>query len=141
MSTNAKGTQPPAGGPGGPGSLLAQPLSLPSAGRTAAYAGLLLLGAVVGVAGSLVQGAFFPGGLLLALAGTAGTFLAGARLMASRAGAAVPVVGWLIAVVLLTTSRPEGDFVFGAGLRPYLFLLGGMVVAMICATLGGGRDR
>ncbi|MET8577977.1 DUF6113 family protein [Streptomyces sp. NPDC005012] len=120
---------------------MAQPLRLPSAGRTAAYAGLLLLGAVVGVAGALVQGAFFPGGLLLALAGTAGTFLAGARLMTSRAGAAVPVVGWLIAVVLLTTSRPEGDFVFGAGLRPYLFLLGGMVVAMICATLRGGRDR
>ncbi|MEU3558021.1 DUF6113 family protein [Streptomyces fragilis] len=123
------------------GSLLAQPLRMPSAGRTAAYAGLLLLGAVVGVAGALVQGAFFPAGLLLALAGAAGTFLGGARLTGTRAGAAVPVVGWLAAVVLLTTSRPEGDFVFGASLRPYLFLLGGMVVAMICATLGGGRNR
>jgi hypothetical protein len=129
--------------PGRPaaGSLLAQPLRMPSAGRTAAYAGLLLLGAVVGVAGALVQGAYFPGGLLLALAGAAGTFLGGARLTGARAGAAVPVVGWLVAVVLLTTSRPEGDFVFGASLRPYLFLLGGMVVAMICATLGGGRNR
>ncbi|MEU9576721.1 DUF6113 family protein [Streptomyces chilikensis] len=134
MSVSDKGPRP-VGGP------LAQPLRMPSAGRTAAYAGLFLLGALVGAAGALVQGAFFPGGLLLALAGAAGTFLGGARLLASRAGAAVPVAGWLVAVVLLTTSRPEGDFVFGAGLRPYLFLLGGMLVAMICATLGGGRDR
>ncbi|WP_151771417.1 DUF6113 family protein [Streptomyces abyssomicinicus] len=132
---NDKGPRPAAGSP------LAQPLRLPSAGRTAAYAGLFLCGALVGVAGALVQAAFFPGGLLLALAGAAGTFLGGSRLMASRAGAAVPVAGWLVAVVLLTTSRPEGDFVFGASLRPYLFLLGGIVVAMICATLGGGRNR
>jgi hypothetical protein len=134
MSVSDKGPAPSAG------SLMAQPLRLPSPGRTAAYAGLFLVGALVGVAGALVQAAFFPGGLLLAL-GAAGTFLGGARLLDSRAGAAVPVVGWLAAVVLLTSSRPEGDFVFAASLRPYLFLLGGMVVAMICATLGGGRNR
>ncbi|MFB7504475.1 DUF6113 family protein [Streptomyces broussonetiae] len=124
----------------GPGSLLAQPLQRPSAGRIAAYAGLFLLGAVVGFAGTLVQAAWFPGGLLLALAGAAGLFLGGAYATRGRGGAVAPVAGWIIAVVLLTTSRPEGDFLFGAGGGSYLFLLGGMVLAVICATLGAGRQ-
>jgi hypothetical protein len=122
------------------GSALAQPLPRPSAGRIAAYLGLLLLGAVVGAAGTLVQAAWFPGGLLLALAGGAGLFLGGSRATGSRAGAVAPAVGWMIAVVLLTSTRPEGDFLFGAGLGSYLFLLGGMAVAVMCATLGLGRQ-
>lgn len=119
----------------------AQPsLGMPSAGRAAAHVGLFLLGAVVGVAGGLVQAAWFPGGLLLALLGAAGLFLGGAQATGSRAGAVAPAAGWLIAVVLLTASRPEGDFLFGAGLGSYLFLLGGMAVAVMCATLGRGRQ-
>lgn len=66
--------------------LMAQPLRPPSAGRAAALLGLLVLGALVGVAGALVQPAWFPGGLLLALAGEAGTVLGAARL--TRAGPA-----------------------------------------------------
>jgi hypothetical protein len=122
------------------GSALAQPLQRPSAGRIAAYLGLLLLGAVVGAAGTLVQAAWFPGGLLLALAGAAGLFLGGSRATGSRAGAVAPAAGWMIAVVLLTSTRPEGDFFFGAGFGSYLFLLGGMAVAVMCATLGLGRQ-
>ncbi|MEU3841001.1 DUF6113 family protein [Streptomyces sp. NPDC028635] len=123
----------------GSGSLLAQPLRPPSPGRAAACLGLFVLGGVVAVAGALVQAGWFPGGLLLALAGAAGLFLGGARALGSRAGAVAPVAGWMITVVLLTTSRPEGDFLFGAGGGSYLFLLGGMAVAVICATLGAGR--
>ncbi|WP_330337982.1 DUF6113 family protein [Streptomyces sp. NBC_00557] len=124
----------------GPGSLLAQPLGRPSAGRIAAYLGLLVLGAVVGLAGALVQAAWFPGGLLLALAGAAGLFLGGAYATGGRGGAVAPVVGWIVTVILLTTARPEGDFLFGAGLGSYLFLLGGMALAVICATVGAGRQ-
>ncbi|MEU2734902.1 DUF6113 family protein [Streptomyces sp. NPDC007095] len=122
------------------GSALAQPLPRPSAGRIVAHLGLFLLGAVVGAAGTLVQAAWFPGGLLLALAGAAGLFLGGSRATGSRAGAVAPAVGWMIAVVLLTSTRPEGDFFFGAGFGSYLFLLGGMAVAVMCATLGLGRQ-
>ncbi|MFE0449894.1 DUF6113 family protein [Streptomyces sp. NPDC058914] len=122
------------------GSMLAQPLRRPSAGRIAALLGLLLLGAVTGLAGALVQSGWFPGGLLLALAGAAGLFLGGARALGSRSGAVAPAAGWMITVVLLTASRPEGDFFFGAGGGSYLFLLGGMALAVICATLGGGRQ-
>ncbi|MFE9093868.1 DUF6113 family protein [Streptomyces sp. NPDC007264] len=118
---------------------LAQPPGLPSGGRIAAYLGLFLLGAVVGAAGGLVQSGWFPGGLLLALAGAAGLFTGGALATGVRAGALAPAAGWMIAVVLLTASRPEGDFLFGAGLGSYLFLLGGMAVAVICATFAPGR--
>ncbi|MFF3499032.1 MULTISPECIES: DUF6113 family protein [unclassified Streptomyces] len=124
----------------GHGSPLAQPLRPPSAGRAAAYLGLLLLGAVTGAAGALVQSGWFPGGLLLALAGAAGLFLGGARALRGRGGAVAPAAGWMIAVVLLTTARPEGDFMFGAGGGSYLFLLGGMALAVICATLAPGRQ-
>ncbi|MEU3953181.1 DUF6113 family protein [Streptomyces achromogenes] len=125
---------------GRPGPLLAQPLRPPSPGRVAALAGLFLLGALVGAAGALVQAAWFPGGLLLALAGAAGAFLGGSYATRGRGGAVAPAVGWLVAVVLLTTTRPEGDFLFGAGGGSYLFLLGGMVLAVICATVGVVRQ-
>ncbi|MFC9292225.1 DUF6113 family protein [Streptomyces sp. NPDC057052] len=122
------------------GSLLPQPLQRPPAARIAAYLGLLLLGALTALAGALVQAGWFPGGLLLALAGAAGLFLGGARAVGSRAGAVAPAAGWMIAVVLLTAGRPEGDFLFGAGGGSYLFLLGGMALAVICATIGWGRQ-
>ncbi|MEV0223267.1 DUF6113 family protein [Streptomyces sp. NPDC050704] len=122
------------------GSMLAQPPVAPSAGRIAVHLGLFVLGAVVGVAGGLVQAGWFPGGLLLALAGAAGLFLGGAQATGGRAGAVAPAAGWMVAVILLTASRPEGDFLFAAGAGSYLFLLGGMAVAVMCATLGRGRQ-
>lgn len=134
MSTTGRSGVPrgATGAPGG-GSPLAQPLN---GGRVAAYLALFLLGALVGAAGALVQAAWFPGGLLLALVGAGGLFLGGSRATCARAGAVAPAAGWLIAVMLLTSTRPEGDFVFGAGFASYLFLLGGLAVAVICATLG-----
>ncbi|MEV0318785.1 DUF6113 family protein [Streptomyces sp. NPDC050658] len=115
------------------GSALAQPLN---PGRIGAYILLFALGAVIGTAGALVQGGWFPGGLLLALLGAAGLFHGGSRAVGTRAGAVAPAAGWLVAVMLLTATRPEGDFLFGAGLGSYAFLLGGMAVAVMCATLG-----
>ncbi|MFE9169380.1 DUF6113 family protein [Streptomyces kebangsaanensis] len=120
--------------------MLAQPFKPPPAGRIAACLGLFLLGVVVGVAGALVQAAWFPGGLLLALAGAAGLFLGGARAVGSRSGAVAGAAGWAVVVVLLTAGRPEGDFMFAAGGGSYIFLLGGMALAVICATMGRGRQ-
>ncbi|MEU5367257.1 DUF6113 family protein [Streptomyces sp. NPDC005925] len=114
---------------------MARPLRPPAAGRAAAYLFLFLLGGVVALAGTLVQAAWFPGGLLLALAAEAGLCLGAARALNSRGGAAAAAGGWMLAVVLLTAGRPEGDFLFGASGGSYLFLLGGMAVAVICATL------
>ncbi|MFF2022478.1 DUF6113 family protein [Streptomyces sp. NPDC058171] len=123
----------PAPDPGPGGFLLQGP---PPAGRIAAYGLLFVLGLVIGVAGSLIQGAWFPGGLLLSLAGTGGLFLGGAFATRTRAGAVAPAAGWLVAVILLTSSRPEGDFLFATGFGSYAYLLGGIAVAVMCATLG-----
>ncbi|WP_327295442.1 MULTISPECIES: DUF6113 family protein [unclassified Streptomyces] len=107
----------------------------PNPRRIAAYFGLAVLGALTGLAGALVQAGWFPGGLVLALLGAAAVFYGGRVATGTAIGAGAPAVGWLVAVILLTATRPEGDFVFGAGTASYVFLLGGMVAAVICATV------
>ncbi|MCL6297724.1 DUF6113 family protein [Streptomyces kronopolitis] len=104
-------------------------------GRAGTYALLLVAGVLVAVAGTLVQAAWFPGGLLLALGGVAALFYGGGRATGTPAGVLVPGAAWLVTVFLLLSDvRPEGDFLFGAGLGSYVFLLGGILVAVICAT-------
>ncbi|GAA2480907.1 DUF6113 family protein [Streptomyces gobitricini] len=105
------------------------------AGRIAAYVGLAVLGAVVGLAGALVQAAWFPGGLLLALAACVGLFYGGLRATGTQLGAVAPGVGWLVAVVLLSLGRPEGDQVFWGGLAELVYVVGGMAAAVMCATM------
>jgi hypothetical protein len=103
--------------------------------RYAAYALLAVLGVAVGIAGALVQDAWFPGGLLLALAGSAGLFWGGAKLTRNRVGAALPAGLWLATVLFLSSARPEGDFLFANGIAPYVYLLGGSMAGVMCATL------
>ncbi|MER5770669.1 DUF6113 family protein [Streptomyces sp. NPDC001985] len=123
-----------------------RPVSL-RLGRAAAYTGLALLGAVVGTAGSLVQGAWFPGGLLLSLLAAAGLFHGSGKLTGTPFGVVASGVGWLGAVLLLSMGRPEGDGVFSAGIGPVVFIIGGMAIAVMCATMtrpaqpGGGTAR
>ncbi|MFE6778265.1 DUF6113 family protein [Streptomyces sp. NPDC057702] len=120
------------GGTSGGGAWLAKPLS-PL--RIGVYAVLVVVGAVVGVAGALVQSAWFPGGLLLALLGLTALCYGGLYATGARAGAWSPAGGWLMVVLFLTATRPEGDFVFGSGVGSYLFLLGGMFAGVMCATV------
>nr|WP_314622356.1 DUF6113 family protein [Streptomyces sp. DSM 40976] len=96
---------------------------------------MVALGALVGTAGALVQAAWFPGGLLLGLLATAAVFYGGLRATGTQVGVVVAGCGWLLAVILLSFGRPEGDGVFGGGAGDLLFLFGGMAVAVICATL------
>lgn len=110
--------------------------STPSPGvRYALYGALLVLGALVGSAGSLVQAAWFPGGLILALLASTGLFYGGLRATGTQVGVASAGAGWLVAVILLSLGRPEGDGVFGGGGGELLFLFGGMALAVMCATL------
>ncbi|MFJ9428820.1 DUF6113 family protein [Streptomyces sp. NPDC101490] len=103
--------------------------------RLAWYAGLAVLGLLVGAAGALVQAAWFPGGLLLGLLATAGLFYGGLRATGTQIGVAAGGGGWLVAVILLSFGRPEGDGVFGGGAGELLFLFGGMAAAVMCTTL------
>ena len=98
------------------------------------YVALGLLGVVVGVAGSLVQDGWFPGGLILALLGSAALFHGGAVLTRDRLGAGIPTATWFLTVMYASISRPEGDFLFAAGVGPYVYLLGGMAVGVVRAT-------
>ncbi|MFF3395530.1 DUF6113 family protein [Streptomyces sp. NPDC002669] len=115
--------------------------------RIVSYVGLALLGALVGIAGSLVQAAWFPAGLLLALLAAGGLFYGGRRVFDTQLGALAPAAGWLISIVVLLGGRPEGDYVFGGELGLILFMIGGMAVAVICATMsrsllrGADSDR
>ncbi|MFJ9415991.1 DUF6113 family protein [Streptomyces sp. NPDC101227] len=105
-------------------------------GRIGIYVLLLVAGVLVALAGTLVQAAWFPGGLLLALAGVCGLFYGGVTATGTLAGALIPGAGWLVALVLLLGNvRPEGDFLFGAGISSSLFLGGGSLLAVICATV------
>lgn len=106
-----------------------------TAARLLACAGLAVLGVLVGAAGALLQAAWFPGGLLFALLAVGALCYGGLKGTGTRAGAVTAAAGWLIAVLWLTTARPEGDFVFGAGVGSYIFLLGGMGVAVMSATV------
>ncbi|ONI55464.1 MULTISPECIES: DUF6113 family protein [unclassified Streptomyces] len=106
----------------------------PNPARIAAYFGLAVLGALVALAGTLIQAAWFPGGLIIALAGSAGLFYGGRILTGTQIGALAPAVGWFITVFLLLSGRPEGDYVFGDELGLVLFMLGGTAVAVMCAT-------
>ncbi|MFC9706252.1 DUF6113 family protein [Streptomyces sp. NPDC056943] len=113
------------------------PAALPTSpgARYAWYGALVVLGALVGTAGALVQAAWFPGGLLLGLLATAAVFYGGLRATGTQVGVVAAGCGWLLAVILLSFGRPEGDGVFGGGAGDLLFLFGGMAVAVICATL------
>ncbi|MFH8365768.1 DUF6113 family protein [Streptomyces sp. NPDC018031] len=103
--------------------------------RIGGYLFLAVLGVLTGIAGALVQAAWFPGGLLLALLGLMALTYGGVQLTRTRLGGVVPAVGWAVVVLFLTASRPEGDFVFTVGAGSYVFLLGGMVVGVMCATM------
>lgn len=111
--------------------------------RVLAHLFLAVLGLLVGTAAVLVQGGWFPGGLLLSLAASAGLFWGGALLTRSRSGAVAAAAAWAVAVLSLVFFPPtEGDFLMAAGTGSDIFLLVGMLAAVICATLAPpGKPR
>ena len=97
-------------------------------------------------AGALVQSGWFPGGLLLALAAVAGAVLRRSEAHRHPVGGGVPRRCVAHHVLLLSSARPEGDFLFAAGIGPYIYLSAGALVGVICATLpqlpsSGVNDR
>jgi hypothetical protein len=106
-----------------------------SRGRIAAYALLTVLGAAVGLAGCFVQALWFPGGLLLALAGAFALFYGGRTLTGTKLGAGLPALGWFGLLLVANSPRPEGDFLVAASAGSFVFLLGGLALAVICATM------
>ncbi|MEU8772700.1 DUF6113 family protein [Streptomyces sp. NPDC048606] len=111
-------------------------------GRIAVLLGLLVLGVLAGGAGWLVVDLWLPAGLLLALLALFGLFLGARLLTGGGLGVGVAAAGWFLSYVLLGVPRPEGDFLLGSsGIGMYAYLLGGSIVAVICATMRGPVDR
>ncbi len=111
-------------------------------GRIAALVALLAAGVLTGLAGWLVVDLWLPGGLVLALLALFGLFLGGRIALGTGAGVGAGAVGWFLAYVMLGVPRPEGDFLLGSsGIAMYAYLLGGTVVAVMCATLRTPFDR
>lgn len=108
---------------------------------TLSYLVLLVLGFLVGTAGSFIQAAWFPGGLLLALAASTGLAFGGRMVTQSRLGGVLPSAAWLVTVLLLMTGRSEGDFVFANGIGPYAFLLIGTMVGVMSGTMPMQSER
>ncbi|MGW8378715.1 DUF6113 family protein [Streptomyces sp. ODS28] len=103
--------------------------------RVLLYIGLGVLGLLVGAAGALVQAGWTPVGLVLAMAASVGVFWGGSKLSRTKVGAIAPGVGWTLAVALLMVSRPEGDFMFGGSISTFVYVWGGMLAAVMCATI------
>ncbi|WP_411102051.1 DUF6113 family protein [Streptomyces sp. cmx-4-9] len=111
-------------------------------GRIAACLGLLAAGALTGAAGWLVVDLWFPAGLLLGLLALFGLFLGGRILLGTGLGVGGAAAGWFLAYVVLSLPRPEGDFLLGSsGIGMYAYLLGGTVLAVMCATMRDPRHR
>ena len=101
-------------------------------------------GACAGVLGSFVHPlvlAGLPVGLAVAAALSAGVFVTSGLLL-GRPGAAAAALGWLVAVLVLASRRPEGDLVVPGSVAGYVWLLGGTLLAGGCVALPYGRgDR
>ena len=101
-------------------------------------------GACAGVLGSFVHPlvlAGLPVGLAVAAALSAGVFVT-SGLLVGRPGAAAAALGWLVAVLVLASRRPEGDLVVPGSVAGYVWLLGGTLLAGGCVALPYGRgDR
>ncbi|MEU6311113.1 DUF6113 family protein [Streptomyces sp. NPDC047014] len=113
-----------------------------TAGRIAGCLALLVLGALTGAAGWLVVDLWFPAGLLLALLALFGLFLGGRIALGTGVGIGGAAAGWFLSYVLLGVPRPEGDFILSSsGIGMYAYLLGGTVLAVMCATMRLPEDR
>lgn len=107
-------------------------------GRLLLHAVLLALGVLVGALGSFVHAqvvAGVPVGLLCAYALTAAALATAGLATRSRSGPAAISAGWLLALLLLSAPRPEGDLVVAGDLAGYAWSLGGLVLAAVAVAV------
>lgn len=108
----------------------------------AAYGALFVLGVGVGGYGSFYYSVPLgpvPIGLFLAIAATYVTCWLGGRGMKTKSGAAVPALGWFVAVLTFSQNRVEGDFLLTGQLVSYGFLFGGALAAVLAVSLSQSR--
>lgn len=110
--------------------------------RRATYALLVFIGIELGLIGSFLSlqvlhlaGVAVPVGPVVAVVANLATGVWAVRITRNRAAAAAPGLGWLATVLLLSTSRGEGDLVITNSGKGVAFLLLG---ALAWALAGAG---
>jgi hypothetical protein len=108
-----------------------------------AYGVLGVLGIALGVVGSfLYSGTIGPvpvAAIVLILINLAALWLSGWA-MNSPLGVLVPAAGWLIVVVVMSARRPEGDLVITGTMPGYVFMVGGMIAALVAVVVAMSRS-
>jgi Family of unknown function (DUF6113) len=100
-----------------------------------------LAGATAGVLGSFVHAlevGWVPVGLLVGLA-LSGSVVMSCRLLAGRSAAVAAALGWLVAVLVLSGQRPEGDLVVANTAAGQVWLFAGTALVGACIALPLGR--
>jgi hypothetical protein len=104
----------------------------------ALYCALALLGAVIGLLGSFAQGWVLGtvpvAVVLLTMINFLVPWLAG-RAVGTRMAAAVPAVAWAVVTSVMSVPRAEGDLIVPGTLEGYLFIIAGLVAAVIAVSL------
>ena len=114
--------------------------------RVVGLIALLLLGAVIGIAGAFVQaqrvlvdlpwgGVVIPWGVPLVWVALVAAVRAGAWWLGTRWGSWSVLAGWLVATVALSAESPSGDLALSGGSRQLTYLLGGVIIGSAAATL------
>ncbi len=111
--------------------------------RRATYLVLGFIGVELGLIGAFLalevlhlSAVAVPVGPVVAVIGNVATGLWAVRITGNRTAAAAPALGWLISVLLLSSSRGEGDVVITNSGRGVAFLLLG-AAAWVAAAVGG----
>ncbi|GGL10578.1 hypothetical protein GCM10014719_10620 [Planomonospora parontospora subsp. antibiotica] len=131
---------PEAGPETGPGTGGAQAAAGPPPRpvTAAAYAVLVLLGALMGLLGGFQHSWYLRPVPVSAIGWVLGVFAVchgAGRAMGGRAGAMAPAAGWLAVTTLWLTARPEGDLVIADDVSGYVYLYGGLLAALAGALL------
>ncbi len=104
----------------------------------ATYGMLLVLGFVVGVYGAFYSSLWVgvvPVGVVAAVVANFVMCRAAGRMLRARLSGLVPAGGWVVAMVLLSSRRPEGDLIITGSRLGYMLLFGGTIAAALGASL------
>jgi hypothetical protein len=112
---------------------------------------LLILGAVIGLAGAFVQAqrvlldlpwgtTAVPWGVPLVWLALLAAVRGGVWAIRTRWGGWAVALGWLTVTVLLSAESPSGDVALSGGGRQFVYLLGGVILASAAASMALPRD-
>lgn len=100
----------------------------------AAYGFLAVLGAILGVIGAFEfswQAGPVPVAALAWTVVNIAAFRGAGWVMEGKLGVVAPAVPWVVVVLVLSSSRPEGDLVVTGTAAGYIFIFGGVIAAVV----------